>query len=40
MERSQLWSGVLDFALVVLLQKATREANDIAIDNFCLDYCN
>ena len=33
MERWQLWSGFFDFALLVLLQKATREANDNKIEH-------
>ena len=33
MERWQLWSGIFDFALLVLLQKATREANDNKIEH-------
>ena len=33
MERWQLWSGFFDFALLVLLQKAIREANDNKIEH-------
>ena len=33
MERWQLWSGFFYFALLVLLQKATREANDNKIEH-------